>query len=623
MKPSTFAARTFTAVALTLVGFQLYTAAYAPLSAIFQRSAHLTLVLVLVFLAKPVHPRARPALRWSLDGGLILLSLAAGGYLFFNYDAIVERMGWYAGWDIALGVVMVVVLLEATRRTLGWVMTALALLFLGYVFAGPWLPGMLAHKGYSLERTIAQLYLTTEGIFGVPLGVAATYVFIFILFGVMLEATGAGRFFIDLAYALAGRRRGGPAKAAVIASAMMASFSGSAIANAATTGAFTIPLMQRLGYRPEEAAGVEAAASTGGQIMPPIMGAGAFLMAEYTGVPYLDIVKLALVPAILYFLTVYLFVDAIAARRGMTGQRREDLPRLRAVLASGGHFLLPLAVLVYYLVQGVSPTRVGFIAVVAVFIVALFRASSRIAPRAWLTALERGARSALPVTIACATAGIVVGAVGLTGLGLKFSDMVVSLSGGHLLPALVLVALASLVLGMGLPVTAAYIVLVVLAGPALQDLGVVLITAHMLVFWLSQDSNVTPPVALAAYAAAGIAGARPMRSGLEAWKFAKGLYLIPLLMVYAPGVLLQGEPAQIALDLLVGVAAVVGAVPVVEGYFQARVSVWERLVLAAAVLLLFLPDQWLRVVGLAVIAVVLGANVRRARRPTAAAGAPG
>ncbi len=256
-------------------------------------------------------------------------------------------------------------------------------------------------------------------------------------------------------------------------------------------------------------------------------------------------------------------------------------------------------------------------------IVSLLRASSRVSPRAWIAALEQGARAALPVTIACATAGIVVGAVGLTGLGLKFSDMVVSLSGGYLLPALLLVALASLVLGMGLPVTAAYIVLVVLAGPALQDLGVVLITAHMVVFWLSQDSNVTPPVALAAYASAGIAGASPMRSGFQAWKFAKGLYLIPLLMIYAPGVLLQGEPAQIAFDLLVALAAVVGAVPVLEGHFQAPVRVWERAVLASAVVLLFLPSAWLRIGGILLIVLLLGANLLRARRQggTVAAGA--
>ncbi len=602
-----------TGVALMLVGFQLYTAATTPLSAIYQRSAHLTLVLVLVFLIRPLHPRAPVALRWSLDGALICLALAAGGYLWLEYDLIVERMGWYEPLDIWLGAALVVLLLEATRRTLGWVMTALALAFLTYTFAGPWLPGPLAHKGYSLERTVAQLYLTTEGIFGVPLGVAATYVFIFILFGVMLEATGAGRFFIDLAYALAGRRRGGPAKAAVIASGLMASFSGSAIANAATTGAFTIPLMKRLGYRPAEAAGVEAAASTGGQIMPPIMGAGAFLMAEYTGVPYLDIVTMALVPALLYFLTVYLFVDAIAAKRGMTGQAREDLPRVGAVLRQGGHFLLPLAVLLYYLVQGVSPTRVGFVAVVAVFLVSLLRASSRLSPRDWVETLIGAARAALPVSIACATAGIVVGAVGLTGIGLKFSDLVVSLSGGHMLPALVLVALASLVLGMGLPVTAAYIVLVVLAGPALQDLGLALITAHMVVFWLSQDSNVTPPVALAAYATAGIAGAAPMRAGLQAWKFAKGLYLIPLLMIYAPGILLTGPPPGIAFDILVALAAVVALVPALEGQLLAPVRAWERLALLGTTVLLVLPQAQARLAGLGLLAVLLALNLLRAR----------
>jgi TRAP transporter 4TM/12TM fusion protein len=607
-------ARIVTSIALLLVGFQLYTAAYAPLSAIFQRSAHLSLVLTLVFFIYPVHARAHPALRWTIDSVLIALGLTAGGYLFFNYDAIVDRMGWYETWDIGFGVVMVLLLLEATRRTLGWVMTGLALFFLTYVFAGPWLPGVLAHKGYSLERVAAQMYLTTEGIFGVPLGVAATYVFIFILFGALLEATGAGRFFIDMAYAIAGRRRGGPAKAAVVASGFMASFSGSAIANAATTGAFTIPLMKKLGYKPAEAAGVEAAASTGGQIMPPIMGAGAFLMAEYTGVPYLDIVKMAIVPALLYFFAVYLFVDAIAAKRGMTSQRREDLPRISRVLRQGGHFLLPLGVLIYYLIQGVSPTRVGFIAVLAVFIVSFFRASSRISPGAWLNALERAARAALPVSIACATAGIVVGAVGLTGIGLKFSDMVISLSGGFILPALILVALASLVLGMGLPVTAAYIVLVVLAGPALQDLGIALITAHMVVFWLSQDSNVTPPVALAAYAAAGIAQAAPMQAGLQAWKFAKGLYVIPLLMVYAPGIMLQGDWGSMAFDILIALAAIIALVSALEGYRHAPLRVWERLALLAAAALLFPPSAMLRIVALALIVLLLGIHQLRARR---------
>jgi TRAP transporter 4TM/12TM fusion protein len=372
--------------------------------------------------------------------------------------------------------------------------------------------------------------------------------------------------------------------------------------------------MKRLGYRPDEAAGVEAAASTGGQIMPPVMGAGAFLMAEYTGTPYLEIVKLALLPALLYFLTVFLFVDVIAAKRGMRGQPQAQLPRVRVVLKQGGHFLLPLAVLIFYLVQGVSPTRVGFVAVLAVFVTALLRASSRLGPRAWLQALERAARAAIPVSLACAAAGIVVGAVGLTGVGLKFSDMVVSLSGGHVLLALVLVALASLVLGMGLPVTAAYIVLVVLAGPALQDLGLALITTHMVVFWLSQDSNVTPPVALAAYASAGIAGASPMRAGFQAWKFAKGLYLIPLLMVYAPGVMLEGPPATILFHLVVALAAIAALVAVLEGHLFAATRDWERVLLAMACVPLLFPDMGSRLAGLGIIALVLGRNFVRSRR---------
>ncbi|MEM7020434.1 MAG: TRAP transporter fused permease subunit, partial [Pseudomonadota bacterium] len=496
-------------------------------------------------------------------------------------------------------------------RAVGWAMTIIALVFIGYVFLGPYMPGILAHKGYSLERVVGQLYLTTEGIFGVPLGVAATYVFIFIVFGMLLEATGAGKFFIDLAYAVAGRQRGGPAKASVVASGFMASLSGSAIANAVTTGAFTIPLMKKLGYKPKEAAGVEAAASTGGQIMPPIMGAGAFLMAEYTGTPYLDIIKLALIPALLYFFTVYLFVDGIAGKRGMKGLPREELPAIGQVLGHGWHFLLPLAVLIYYLISGVSPMRVGFVAIIAIVIASLFRASSRLSPMQWLEAFERAARAAIPVSIACATAGIIVGVVGLTGLALKFSDLMISFSGGIPLLMIFFIALASLVLGMGLPVTASYVVLVVLAGPALQDVGIVLITAHMIVFWLSQDSNVTPPVALAAYAAAGIAKAPPMASGVQAWKFAKGLYLIPLLMVYAPGIMLQGETSDIIWDTLRSALALTAFVGLLEGFFWSQVRPAERVLLGVAGTCLFFPVLYAQLAGMGLIAVILALNFRQ------------
>ena len=653
-------------VALLMVAFQIYTAGYAPMTAIYQRSIHLTFILILLFLTVPVSDRWPAWLRWTVDGALIVASLAMGGYIYFNYDAIIDRFGWWQPSDIYMGIVAVILVLEASRRAIGWPMTIIAALFIVYAYAGPHMPGVLAHKGYNTERLVSQLYLTTEGIFGVPIGVAATFVFIFILFGSLLEATGAGKFFIDLAYALAGKSRGGPAKASVVASAFMGSLSGSAIANVVTTGAFTIPLMKKLGYRPEEAAGVEAAASTGGQIMPPIMGAGAFLIAEYTKTPYLTIVKLSIVPAILYFLTVYLFVDLIAAKRGMKGMPAAELPSARKVMIEGWQYLIPLFILVYYLFKGVSAMKVGFIGVLSIILASNLRPkpgpktgrmvhvflhllamgyllyigfqpsrgfalwqfylvvgmtiASTLSPYSPLNVAEfargliGGAKAAIPVSVATAAAGIVVGVVGLTGVGLKFSHLVVSASGGHLLLALILVALASLVLGMGLPVTASYIVLVVLAGPALQDLGVALIIAHLVVFWYSQDSNVTPPVALAAYAASGLAGTDAMRAGMQAWKFAKGLYLIPLLMVYAPGIMFTGAPVHIAIDLTRGLLGLWSFAAALEGYMFTLATPFERLLLLTAGVALFWPLLAVNGAGFALLALAVLLNRPRARR---------
>ena len=638
-----------TAIALSL--FQLYTAGIVPLGLFYQRSIHLAFILVLAFLLFPVFgkARARGVVGWLVDGALILGSAYAGFYLAYNLEAIFDRAGFWTSTDITAGVIAVVTVLEASRRVVGLAITVIALLFIAYAMAGergdlPFLagalPGILAHRGYDVDRIVATLYLGQGGLYGTPLGVAATFVFIFILFGAFLEVTGAGKFFIDLAYAVAGRQRGGPAKAAVVASAFMGSISGSAIANVVTTGAFTIPLMKNLGYTPEEAGGVEAAASTGGQIMPPIMGAGAFLIAEYTGLPYLEIVKLSVLPALLYFATVYLFVDIIAAKRGMKGMKRSELPRARQVLREGWHFLLPLGLLVYFLVLNISPNRVGFIAVLGIIGVSVLRALVRIfllKPRQqdetrsttltqgvrsgvvkFFEALEVGAKNAIPVSVACAIAGIVVGVIGLTGLGLKFSSLMISFSGGNLVLALVLVAVASLVLGLGLPVTASYIVLAVLTAPALQsEFGVPLIIAHLLIFWYSQDSNVTPPVALAAFAGAGIAGADPMRTGFAAWKFAKGLYLIPLFMVFNPEIILGGPVYAVAWNVVTAFAALGAFAAALEGFIFTRMYTLSRLVAAAGTVAIFWPHFWIELFGLLAILVVLAVNFSKGRREAA------
>jgi len=609
------------ALAVGLSLFQMYTAGLGLLSAMFQRGIHLSLALALVFLLWPARKGSpRGAAGLAADTVLVLLSLAVGGYLLVFYDDIIWRIGDATRWDIAMGTVATLLVLEATRRTTGWIMSCIALTFLAYAFFGRAIPGALSHKGYDLERVMTQLYLTTEGIYGTPLAVAATYVFIFVLFGAFLEVTGAGQFFIDLAYALTGRYRGGPAKTSVIASAFLGSVSGSAIANTVATGSFTIPLMKKLGYEPHEAGGIEAAASTGGQMMPPIMGAGAFLIAEYTGLPYLQIVKVSVIPAILYFYTVLLFVHVWAVKKGLTGLPREELPPLGATVRNGAHFVLPFAVLLYFLFANYSPMMVGFVSVLSVFLASFLRRATRVGVRQTLRALETGAKNAVGISMACACAGIIVGVVGLTGLGLKFSHLVVNLSGGYILPAMLLVLLASLVLGMGLPVTASYIVLMILAGPALTDMGIPLLVAHMVVFWYSQDANVTPPVALAAFAGAGIAGANPMRTSFVSWKLAKGLYLIPILMVYSP-LLLNGTPQAVVFAVVAATLALTGFVAALEGHLLHPVGWLGRAALVAGGLLVFWPGHRTDWLGLGILVATLlpqGVSALR-RRPAAGA----
>ena len=644
-----FILRAITVIGIALSLFQLYAAGVQPLGLFFQRPIHLGFVLVLCFLIYPVFGRGRPrgALGWAIDGVLIATSLLAGAWLPINIDTIANQI-FPRDIDVWVGVVTIIVTLEAARRAVGLSMTLIGAFFIVYAFAGgrgelpflsDWMPGIMNHRGYPLERVASQMTLGAEGIFGIPLGVASTFVFIFVLFGAFLEVTGAGKFFIDLAYAAAGKQRGGPAKAAVIASAGMGSISGSAIANVVTTGAFTIPLMKKLGYRPAQAGGIEAAASTGGQIMPPLMGAGAFLMSEFTRVPYVDIVLVSIFPAILYFGTVYLLVHIAAVKQGMVGLTAEELPRVREVMAEGWHFLFPLVALVALLIAGYSPMRVGFYAILAVIAAAAARALWTFVaagPTAMgfvalcrrgialtLEALELGARNAVAVSVACAVAGIIVGVVGLSGLGLKFSAMMIAFSGGNIVLALILVLIASLILGMGLPVTAAYIVLIILVGPALtEQFGMPVLIAHLVVFWYSQDSNVTPPVALAGFAGAAIAGSKPMETSFQAWKYAKGLYLIPLFMVFNEEIILGGPLPVVIWSGAIAILGLTAFAAALEGFLWRPMSVWVRLLLLPGVVALFWPDLMVEFAGVALIVLLLGMNWAQARRENALAGDP-
>jgi TRAP transporter 4TM/12TM fusion protein len=610
------AALCVTILAVSLSLYQLYTAGISPLAAMYQRSVHLVLIMALAFaLIPPARRASRTRFDFFLafDLLLIVLTFAVGGYIWKEFDSIIQRQGLWNRTDVVMGCIALALVLESTRRAIGIFMALIGVAFLLFSYFGPYMPGFLAHKGYSVERIVTTLYLTTEGVWGLPVGVAATFVFVFILFGSFLEKTGGGDFFIDLAYSITGRMTGGPAKTSVVASGFMGSLSGSAVANVVTTGAFTIPMMKRVGYKPHVAGAVEAAASTGGQIMPPIMGAGAFLMAEFTNTSYLTIIKVAVVPAILYYMTVLFFVHFMARKEGIAPLAKEDLPRFWPTLKGGLHFLVPVAILIYVLFRNYSPMMAGFVAVVATVIASMFRKSTRLGFRDFVDALEAGAKNAIMVSVACGCAGIIVGCVSLTGLGLKFSSLVVSLSAGSPFLAIMLIGLASLVLGMGLPVTASYIVLVILAGPALMDLGLPILVAHMVVFWYSQDANVTPPVSLASFAGAGIAGASPMKTGFASWKIAKGLYIIPIVMAYRP-LLGNGPAGEVVLTVALTTVGLVAFASALEAFLLRPMRGLELLLMYGAALALFWPIYWLSLVGFVIFFLILGVQFFQARR---------
>ncbi|MFH1981924.1 MAG: TRAP transporter permease [Pseudomonadota bacterium] len=632
-------------VAVTLSLFQLYTAGITTMTALVQRSIHLGAILTLTFLLKPAFRRAKKdrVTPWFvIDWLLAAASVACTVYICINLTAIFERQGDWLPADLWVSIVGTVLVLEACRRVIGGIMTGICITAVLYALYGPYMPELIIHKGYSVERIVTTLWLTTEGIFGLPIGVAATFVYVFVLFGAILESTGGGQFFIDLAYALTGRFSGGPAKTAVVASGFMGSVSGSAVGNVVATGSFTIPMMKKVGYRPHVAGAIEAAASTGGQLMPPIMGAGAFLMAEFTNTSYLTIIKVALVPAIMYYVTVLCFVHFEARKEGLLGQPKESLPKFWVVVRSGLHFIVPLAILIYVLLANYSPMMAGFVTVISTVAASITAnawrwgvsrrskdgsALSKTSPGRFVWsevasttgALNKGARAAIMVSVACAAAGIIVGMVTLTGMGLKFSSLVLELSFGIKALAILLIGLASLVLGMGLPVTASYIVLATLAGPALLDMGVPLLVSHMIVFWYSQDANVTPPVSLASFAGAGVAGANPMRTAFTSWKLAKGLYIIPLVMAYRPLLgmgpdysLMHWEVVVTMVTTMLGLVAFAAAI---ERYLIRKATWPETLLLVIAAAGLLWPEGWVDLVGLAALAAAVVLQLRKKPTP--------
>ena len=582
--------------------FIVSTMLFYPLPAMMQRAGVLMLSLFIIFMQYPLFPK-RKALAW-IDWLWAALSIVVCAYVLWDFEDLVNRMGDMNDIDKVMATLCVIMVLDATRRSIGWPLPIVTGLFLAYASFGSHLSGNFGHRGYDVHRILNQMYMTTEGVFGIPLGVVVTIVFLFILFGTFLERSGGGQFFINLAVSLAGRLRGGPAKIAVIASGLMGMISGSSIANVATVGTFTIPLMKRVGYRPEFAGAVESAAATGGQIMPPVLGAAAFIMSEFTHTPYLTIVVLSIVPACLYYLSLFMNVHFEACRTGLEGMPEEEIPKTSKVLADGWIFILPVVTLIVVLTMGYSPARAAFSAMGLLIVTSFLKSSTRIGPKIFWESLVSAGRNTVGIAAACACAGIIVGTVSMTGLGIKFANLIEQISQGHLIFALMFTAVASLVLGMALPTTANYIVQASVAAPALVALGMPVLTAHMFVFYFGVFADITPPVALAAYTAAGIAKGDPMKTGAIATRCVIVGFIVPFLFVYHPGLILRGPLEDMIMMIPSTALAVIALSAFVGNYLQRGCTVWERFALLASGILLITPGWVTDLAGLVLLVLV-------------------
>ena len=603
------------AIAITFSVFQLYTAIFGVLDAQLQRAIHLGFGLALAYLLYPFRRAwTRDHYFHPIDIVFAILGAATPAYLVIQYRELITRAGTVSPVDTVVGGLGILLVIEATRRVVGLPMVTVVLVFIAYAFLGPYMPGVLAHRGLTPEQLIGHLYFTTEGIFGIPLGVSSTFIFLFILFGAYLESTGLGKFFIDLANAVAGWASGGPAKVAVLSSGLMGTVSGSSVANVVGTGSLTIPMMKKLGYNANFAGAVEAAASTGGQLMPPVMGAAAFLMAEFVGVPYIDVVKAAAIPALLYFTGVWLGVHFEAKRKKLKGIPRAELPNPLTLLKERGHLAIPLVVIVYLLVAGYTPMRAALVAIFLSILCAMLRKSTRMKPIEIVYGLERGAKGVLGVLVACASAGIIIGVVTKTGVGLRLASGLIDLAGGMLLPAMFFTMITAIVLGMGVPTTANYVITSTIAAPALEQMGVPVLAAHMFVFYFGIIADVTPPVALAAYAGAGISGGNALKTGVHASKLAIAAFIIPYVFVLSP-VLLMVDATPLAL-VSVTLTALLGMIAISSalcGFLADHCRPYERILLIIAGLLMIKPGGITDLVGLVLFVVILVMQYRRAK----------
>jgi len=596
----------------------LYMAAFGTFSDMIQRALLVTLLCPTIFLTNKLKFGKYSSL-WTriLDYGLAAAFAASGIYIMVVWKDRILKVGGTPRMDIIMGTIMILCVLEATRRTSGKFLSITAVVFILYAMLGPYMPGFLSHKGESWKRIVTFLYVSTEGIFGTPMGIAASYIILFVIFGAFLEAFGTGQWFVDISYAITGRYRGGPAKTAVVASGLMGMISGSSAANVVTTGSFTIPLMKKTGYKDYVAGAVEAVASTGGMFTPPIMGAGAFIMAEYIGVPYSKIAVAAILPALLYYVSLLLSVDAIAIKTGLKGLDKSELPSVGGVMKERGIFMIPILCLLVLIGMGFSAIKAAFYSILAIVVVACFKKETRPNFQNLTEALASGSSSVLSIIATCAVAGIIVGVLSMTGLGAKLSYTMIQVAGGNVYIGAVIAAIITIILGCGMPPTAVYIILAAVLAPPLIEMGILPIAAHMFIFIFSCIGAITPPVAITAYTAAALAEADPNKTGFMAFRLGIVAFIVPFIFLTSPALIMVGGTGEIILASITATIGVLCLVAAFEGYlFHWQFAVPARICLGVAALLTIIPGIVTDSIGIALIAIAFAlTRLSKAKKP--------
>lgn len=611
---SGFMKKFFFALCILVSCYHLYTATFGPPLTLIHRSIHVSMMLILTFLMYPLCKKDSFTKPSILDWVLILASLAAPIYISTGYQGFVERAGNANFMDMVMATLLVVLVLEASRRVSGNVLSILSLVFIGYGMFGRSMPGMFMHRGYDWTSLSNHFFANTEGIYGTSVNVSASYIFLFILFGAVMSKSGMGQLFNDLALGFAGHTKGGPAKVSVLASGLLGSINGSAVANVVTTGAFTIPLMKKTGYSKEFSGAVESAASVGGQLLPPIMGAAAFIMAEMLGEKYSSIIVWAAIPALLYYLGIIIQVQLRASKDGLVGLPKDQLPSVSAVMKTRGHLLFPVFFLLYMLFfSGTTVIYSAVLTIVVTVVTAQIRKETRMGFNDLLAALADGAKQTVSVAIACACVGIIIGVSSKTGFGLTMANTIIALGGTSILFTLVFTMITCMILGMGLPSIPAYIITAAIAAPALSKLGIAPAAAHMFSFYYAMFANLTPPVALASFAAAGLSGGDPMKTGVASVKLAIAGFIVPFMFVFSPQLMLINttffEGAWTAITACIGVFLLAVSV---EGYFLTTVAAWFRVVIAVGALGLMQPGLLTDAIGIATLVLVFFVQKRKA-----------